>query len=164
MPIATGLAIGLGVAAAAGSVGSAAIGANAAGNAAGAQVSAEEQRIAEQRREADNALALQKSQFDKQQQNIAPWLQAGQGGLSQLEQLLGIGKDNGSGGFGSLLKGWQGGDFQAPTAATEQNDPGYKFRLSQGMEALQNSAAARGGFPNHQPTAHRLPRRHQYRR
>ena len=75
MPIATGLAIGLGVAAAAGSVGSAAIGANAAGNAAGAQVSAEEQRIAEQRREADNALALQKSQFDKKQQNIAPWLE-----------------------------------------------------------------------------------------
>jgi len=34
--------------------------------------------------------------------------------------------------------------FTAPTAATEQNDPGYQFRLSQGTKALQNSAAARG--------------------
>lgn len=38
------------------------------------------------------------------------------------------------------------GGFVAPTAATEQNDPGYKFRLDQGMQALQNSAAARGGL------------------
>jgi len=34
--------------------------------------------------------------------------------------------------------------FQAPTGATESNDPGYQFRLNQGMDALQNSAAARG--------------------
>jgi hypothetical protein len=47
------------------------------------------------------------------------------------------------GGFGSLSKGWDQ-TFQAPTNVTEQNDPGYKFRLDQGMQALQNSAAARG--------------------
>ena len=35
--------------------------------------------------------------------------------------------------------------FQAPTGATEQNDPGYQFRLQQGQTALENSAAARGG-------------------
>lgn len=34
--------------------------------------------------------------------------------------------------------------FQAPTNVTEQNDPGYQFRLQQGEQALQNSAAARG--------------------
>jgi len=34
--------------------------------------------------------------------------------------------------------------FQAPTGASESNDPGYQFRLNQGMDALQNSAAARG--------------------
>lgn len=34
--------------------------------------------------------------------------------------------------------------FQAPTAVTMQNDPGYQFRLNQGMNQLQNSAAARG--------------------
>jgi hypothetical protein len=49
------------------------------------------------------------------------------------------------GGFGSLLQGWNQ-QFQAPTGATEQNDPGYQFRLNQGEQALQNSAAARGGL------------------
>jgi hypothetical protein len=36
--------------------------------------------------------------------------------------------------------------FQAPTGATEQNDPGYQFRLDQGMKMLDNSAAAKGGL------------------
>lgn len=36
------------------------------------------------------------------------------------------------------------GDFQAPTAATEQNDPGYQFRLNEGARAMQQSAAAKG--------------------
>lgn len=48
-------------------------------------------------------------------------------------------------GFGSLLKPF-GQTFTAPTAVTEQNDPGYQFRLQQGQQALQNSAAARGGL------------------
>lgn len=34
--------------------------------------------------------------------------------------------------------------FQAPTGATEQNDPGYQFRLMQGLKALDAGAAARG--------------------
>lgn len=50
-----------------------------------------------------------------------------------------------SNGYGSLMQGFNQ-QFQAPTAATEQNDPGYQFRLNQGMQALQNSAAARGGL------------------
>jgi len=50
-----------------------------------------------------------------------------------------------SGGFGSLAQGW-GQTFQSPTAVTEQNDPGYQFRLAQGQKALEASAAARGGL------------------
>lgn len=34
--------------------------------------------------------------------------------------------------------------FQAPTGADQQNDPGYQFRLDQGLKALQGSAAAKG--------------------
>lgn len=49
------------------------------------------------------------------------------------------------GAFGSLAQGWNQ-TFQSPTAVTEQNDPGYQFRLAQGNQALQNSAAARGGL------------------
>ena len=49
------------------------------------------------------------------------------------------------GGSGSLMAPFQA-QFQAPTNVTEQNDPGYQFRLEQGLKALQNSAAARGGL------------------
>jgi hypothetical protein len=36
--------------------------------------------------------------------------------------------------------------FSAPTNVTEQNDPGFQFRLQQGQQALERSAAARGGL------------------
>ena len=49
------------------------------------------------------------------------------------------------GGFGSLAQGWNQ-EFQAPTAAQAAATPGYQFQLQQGMNALQNSAAARGGL------------------
>lgn len=38
----------------------------------------------------------------------------------------------------------RGAPFVGPTAVTEQNDPGYQFRLKQGEQALESSAAARG--------------------
>jgi len=51
------------------------------------------------------------------------------------------------GDFGSLAQNF-GETFQAPTDVTEKNDPGYKFRLQQGQDAIQRSAAARGGLLN----------------
>ena len=44
-----------------------------------------------------------------------------------------------------LLQGWNQ-TFQAPTAVTEQNDPGYQFRLQQGEKALDMGAAASGNL------------------
>jgi hypothetical protein len=38
-----------------------------------------------------------------------------------------------------------GQTFQAPTDITMQNDPGYQARLALGTDAIQRSAAARGG-------------------
>lgn len=35
-------------------------------------------------------------------------------------------------------------DFMSPSFADAQNEPGYQFRLQSGVDALQNSAAARG--------------------
>lgn len=35
-------------------------------------------------------------------------------------------------------------DFMGPSFAEAQNEPGYKFRLQSGVDALQNSAAAKG--------------------
>lgn len=49
------------------------------------------------------------------------------------------------GGFGSLMQPF-GRDFEAPTDVTMQNDPGFKFRLQEGLDALEHSAAARGGL------------------
>lgn len=48
-------------------------------------------------------------------------------------------------GFGSLLSPFSE-QFQAPTNVTEQNDPGYQFRLQTGLDEMTNSAAARGGL------------------
>ncbi len=48
---------------------------------------------------------------------------------------------------GSLTAPWTQ-QFQAPTNVTEQNDPGYQFRLQQGQQLLENSAAARGDLLN----------------
>src|SRR6185312_16849676 len=53
---------------------------------------------------------------------------------------------NGNLGFGSLLQSYPGGPFVAPDSVTEQNDPGYQFRLQQGLDQMTNSAAARGGL------------------
>jgi hypothetical protein len=55
------------------------------------------------------------------------------------------GAGGGAGDFGSLLQPF-GETFVAPTDVTEQNDPGFKFRMQQGSDALERSAAARGGL------------------
>jgi hypothetical protein len=145
VPIATGLAIGLGVASAAAGVGGAAISAHAAGKAGETQANAADYAANLQKQEADAALAFQKQQWDTQQKNLEPWLTAGKAGLTDLSQLLGVSGDPKSAGYGSLMKPF-GETFTAPTSVTEQNDPGYQFRLDQGMKALQNSAAAKGGL------------------
>jgi hypothetical protein len=48
------------------------------------------------------------------------------------------------GGFGSLMTPWNE-QFKAPTGLTEQNDPGFQARLKLGQDALERSAAAKGG-------------------
>jgi hypothetical protein len=83
------------------------------------------------------ANAYQNNILSGDQKNLAPWLSGGQQAAGQLSSLLAPG--------GGLSQGWNQ-QFQAPTNVTETNDPGYQFRLSQGLDALQNSAAARGGL------------------
>lgn len=48
--------------------------------------------------------------------------------------------------YGSLMQGYQGGAFAAPTAAQAQATPGYQFGLQQGEGALQAGAAANGSL------------------
>ncbi len=116
-------AIGGGVASAVGS-----------SSAAGAQASAAEQAQQLQAQEAQNALNFQEQQWNTQQQNMAPWLSAGKGALTNLQAIL-----------AQPGQGWNE-TFTAPTAAEAAQYPGYQFQLSQGEGALQNSAAAKGAL------------------
>lgn len=127
-----GTAIGIGGIAAAG------IGAGGAAAAAGSQASAAQSAQQLQAQEQQASLAEQQREFNIQQQNLAPWLRAGTQGIGALSALL---STPGQG----LLTPWTD-TFQAPTAAQAQATPGYQFQLEQGLGAVQNSAAARGGL------------------
>jgi hypothetical protein len=87
---------------------------------------------------ADRSAALQKEMFDKQMAGQEPFRQAGITGQNRLMELLGLGGDTGAAGYGKYGRDFGMSDFQA--------DPGYAFRLSEGQQALDRSAAARGGL------------------
>jgi hypothetical protein len=67
-----------------------------------------------------------------------PFRQAGMTAQDQIMQLLGIGGDASAEGYGSLAKPFSQTDFE--------QDPGYAFRQTEGMRALERSAAARGNL------------------
>lgn len=71
-------------------------------------------------------------------QNYQPYLGAGAGASGLLSEMLGT---PGQG----LLTPWNQ-TFTAPTAAEAAQTPGYQFQLNQGLNAVQNSAAGRGGL------------------
>lgn len=73
-------------------------------------------------RGADAATAEQARQYDQSRQDQMPWMQAGQSALGQLSALA-------------------GGDFSG-----FYNSPDYQFNRDQGLQALDRSAAARGGM------------------
>src|SRR5258708_37761878 len=114
-----------------------AIGSNlAAGKQASAAKSAQQLEFQSQQ----NALDFQKQEFATQQGNLAPWIQQGQGAVSTLGGL----QNQALAGQGPLAP-WTG-QFQAPTSAQAAQEPGYKFALEQGTNALTNSAAASGNL------------------
>ena len=108
-------------------VGSAVIGSVASSKAAGAQASA-----------ADRAAQLQYDQFQQTRADQEPFRQAGITTQNELMRQLGLGGDSSTAGYGNLMHDFGAGDFQA--------DPGYGFRMSEGLKALDRQAAARGGL------------------
>ena len=91
---------------------------NAASSASDAQVAS-----------AAAANKTQQAQYDQTRADNAPWRAAGGTAIGQLA----AGTQPG----GQFTKSFSPADFQG--------DPGYAFRLQQGQNALDNSAAARGG-------------------
>ena len=112
-----------------GSLASAAIGSGAAKTAAGQQVSSAQQ-----------ALDFQKQIWGQQQQNMAPFLQAGTQSIGQLMQ----GLQSGQFGPGSLPE--LPAAFTAPSLQQARETPGYQFTQQQGIDAISRSASARGAL------------------
>ena len=109
-------------------VGSSLIGANASRGAA-----------ASQERAAAQASDTQRAIFERQVELQEPFREAGLKGQNRLLELLGLSEDKTAPGYGKYATAEFGMDkFKA--------DPGYAFRMSEGMKALERSAAARGGL------------------
>lgn len=87
---------------------------------------------------ADRSAELQREMFERQVELQAPFREAGLTAQQQIMQLLGIGGDKTAAGYGSMAQPFGMQQFQ--------QDPGYAFRQSEGMKALERSAAARGGL------------------
>lgn len=76
------------------------------------------------------ATDAQERMFERQVELQEPWRKAGETALNRL--LAGLSA---------------GGEFATPFSKTQFTaDPGYAFRLSEGMKALDRTAAARGGL------------------
>jgi len=104
--------------------------------AADAQREAAAASAAAQREAADKSIAAQREMFDIGRADLAPYRQGGTTAQNQLMTLLGIGGDTTAQGYGKYARDFGMSDFTT--------DPGYQFRLEQGMRALNASAAAKG--------------------
>ncbi|CAB4164267.1 hypothetical protein UFOVP830_17 [uncultured Caudovirales phage] len=67
-----------------------------------------------------------------------PYYQTGTAASNRLAELMGVGGNAGAEGYGSLMRNFSMADYQ--------QDPGYQFRLQEGLKQLQGQAAARGGL------------------
>lgn len=86
-------------------------------------------------RAADTQMAMLERQIELQE----PFRQGGITAQNRLLTLLGLeGGEAGAPDYGRYAKDFTMADYQA--------DPGYGFRLDEGMKALERSAAARGGL------------------
>ena len=87
---------------------------------------------------AREAMALQERMFNQQVALQEPFRQAGLTTQAELLRQFGLGGDPASQGYGNMLRDFSAEDFQA--------DPGYGFRLQEGLKSMDRQAAARGGL------------------
>jgi len=115
---------------------------------------------------AEQALRLQKQLADEQVLRNAPTVQAGDIARNRMLDLIGLSGRTGAAGYGSAnqpysMAGFDPNSLMQPFsmpgfdpnslmrnfgAADFQTDPGYSFRLSEGLKAIDRQAAARGGL------------------
>jgi len=78
----------------------------------------------------------QERMFERQNELNEPFRQAGITGQNRYMELMGLGGNTGAPGYGRYARDFGMSDFQ--------QDPGYEFRLTEGLRALDRQAAARG--------------------
>jgi hypothetical protein len=88
----------------------------------------------------DRANALGYKMYEQGRQDLAPYAGAGLTAQNKLLTYLGL-----PGGAQGADFGRYAGDFSS-TDFLANRDPGYGFRMSEGMKGLERSAAARGGL------------------
>jgi hypothetical protein len=79
--------------------------------------------------------------FERQIELQEPFREAGLKGQNRLMELLGLDGDKKAADYGKYASA----EF-TPAQFTANQDPGYAFRMSEGMKALDRTAAARGGL------------------
>jgi hypothetical protein len=87
------------------------------------------------------ATDAQERMFERQVELQEPFREAGLAGQNRLMELLGLGKDKTAAGYGKYASA----EF-TPANFLANQDPGYAFRMSEGLKGLERSAAARGGL------------------
>lgn len=116
-----------------------------ANNVQAAQIQSQKDALDQQLRVAaetrDAQLGVSREVLGKQEAAYNPYQQAGLAGQNQLLNYLGIGADTGSQGYGQYATA----QF-TPEAFAANQDPGYGFRMKEGLKAVDAQAAARGGL------------------
>lgn len=125
--------VGLAIGAVAASAGSSLIG-------AGLQSSAAKSAASTQAGAALQAAQMQQAQYQQTRSDLLPYNQTGQSDLSALSAFQPQAQN-------ALTGAWNTAQAAIPQQITAQNIgqlPGYQFNLSQGLQAVQNSQAAKG--------------------
>lgn len=89
-----------------------------------------------QQKATDEAAQVQREIFQKQTELAEPFRQAGITSQNELMRLLGIGGDATAADYGMLTRGYRPSDLEF--------EPGYQFRLREGMKALDRRLSAGG--------------------
>lgn len=105
---------------------------------AGASIYAGNKAAGAAKSAANSSIAEQNSEYNQTRADQAPFRTAGVSALDQISKLYGLDSTDAS---GNVVKGTGKADFSGFT-----NSPGFQFDLGQGQDAINRSAAARGGL------------------
>jgi len=96
-----------------------------------------QQGMKAQKKAGKQGIAEHEKAYEDQKALQSPYLDAGTTSQNRLMDYMGLGKDPNAPDFGKYARDFGASDFQA--------DPGYQFRLKEGLKELDRKAAMHGG-------------------